>query len=63
MAETISSITVSISHRYRHRWLGLLFAHAMCLPHLVGLVWSDKAADRLAVVATSLMGMRVFLKQ
>lgn len=55
MAEVI--LTLSLS--FRHRWLGVAFVYAACLPNLVGFVWGDPAEVRIAHIAYRLMGPKI----
>lgn len=59
MAENISSITVSISHRYRHLWFCKAFCLAARLPTLLGINYSANTEERIANIAWHLMGPKV----
>ena len=56
----MAQITVTISHTFRHRWLGMTFLVVTFAPFvLLGVEPSEKTTQRLASIAYRLMGPKI----
>lgn len=55
----MAEVNLTLSLSFRHRWLGVAFTYAACLPNLVGFVWSDQAEERIAHIVYRLMGPKI----